>query len=142
MLAKKATLIASIATGFVLSGCAPPRTVSFQKDVQPILQSNCGTCHDQGGVGYEVSGFSVASYAGLMKGTKYGRMIDPGHARQSNLVWLLEHNAHPSINMPKLCEQMNIPTGKCAAAAPFARRLPKREVTLIARWINQGAIDN
>lgn len=141
MFAKTVTVIASIAVAVLVSACAQ-RQVSYKKEVQPILQRSCGTCHDQGGVGYKVSGFSVGSYAALMKGTKYGAMINPGHSKQSNLVWLLEHDAHPSINMPKLCEQMNVPAGKCTAATPFARQLPKHEVALIARWIDQGARDN
>lgn len=141
MFATKATLIASIAIGLATSACSQ-RTVSYKKDVQPILQSNCGTCHSDKGVGYEVSGFSVASYSALMKGTKYGAVIVAGHSKQSNLVWLLEHGAHPGINMPKICQRMGVPADKCTAATSFARELPKSKVQEIARWIDQGARDN
>lgn len=141
MFATRATLIASIAIGLAVSACAP-RAVSYRKDVRPILQANCGTCHSDKGVGYQASGFSVASYAALMKGTKYGPVIVPGHSKQSNLVWLLEHGAHSGVNMPKICEKMGVPADKCTAATSFARELPKSKVQVIARWIDQGARDN
>lgn len=141
MFSTRATLIASIAIGLAAAACAP-RAVSYKNDVRPILQSNCGTCHSDKGVGYEASGFSVASYAGLMTGTKYGPVIVPGHSKQSNLVWLLEHGAHANINMPKICDSRGLPQDKCAAATSFARELPKSQVEVIARWIDQGARDN
>lgn len=141
MFGPRVVVLGSIAAAALLGACAQ-RVVSYKHDVQPILQSNCGTCHSENGVGYKVSGFSVSSYAGLMKGTKYGPMVDPGHSNDSNLVWVLEHRAHPAINMPKICEQMGVAEGKCTLAAPFSRELPKQEVALIARWVDQGARDN
>ncbi len=134
MLTTRATLIASIAIAVRVSAGAP-RAVGYRKDVRPILQSSCGMCH-------EASGFSVESDSALMQGTKYGPMIDPGHADESNLVWLLAHDSRRRLNMPKRCAQMNLPQGKCARAAPLARELPKHEGAWIARRIDQGALDN
>ncbi|MHB1870930.1 MAG: c-type cytochrome domain-containing protein [Steroidobacteraceae bacterium] len=134
-------ILTSIAAALLVAACAQ-RQVSFHKDVAPILQRNCATCHSQNGVGYLASGFSVESFAALMKGTKYGPMIDPGSSSQSNLVWLLRHRAHPQINMPKICAQMGLVGDNCARATASARDLKKREINLIATWIDQGARDN
>ncbi len=139
--ANKSIAVATISFGVLVSACGP-RPVSFREDVQPILQHNCAVCHSNGGVGYKVSGFSVVSYTTVMKGTKFGPMVIPGSSLQSNLVWLLKHGAHPSIDMPKICAQMADHGGVCAVASSSARRLPQREVTLIAAWIDQGARNN
>jgi len=141
MFRARSIILASVALAPLLSGCGQ-RQVSYHKDVEPILQANCATCHSRNGVGYEVSGFSVESYATLMKGTKYGSVIDPGSSAQSNLVWLLQHHGHAQINMPKNCEQMTPNGQKCAAASTSARQLSDDQVALISKWIDQGAKDN
>jgi cytochrome c553 len=134
-------ILASVVLASLLSACGQ-RQVSYQKDIHPILQANCATCHSQNGIGYAKSGFSVESYASLMKGTKFGPVIERGSSAQSNLVWLLEHRAHPQINMPKSCEQMTDNGKNCAVASTTAERLSDHDVSLIARWIDQGAKDN
>ena len=35
-----------------------------------------------------------------MRGTKYGRMVIPGEAEASNLLWLLEWRGAPETHMP------------------------------------------
>lgn len=141
MIGTRGVILAVSAAGLLVSACVK-REVSYRHDVQPILQADCGTCHKPGGIGYAASGFSVQTYAALMKGTKQGPMVIPRQSGQSNLVWLLRHGAHPQINMPKVCEEMGQEVGKCATAARYARELPQGQVDLIARWVDQGARDN
>lgn len=105
--------------------------VSFQKNVYPILEENCAVCHSPHGIGYAQSGFSVQTYRTVMRGTKYGAMVNPGSSDTSNLVWLLEHHAHPSINMPKVCTKMAQEYQKCALASQSARWLSPQELILI-----------
>lgn len=109
-----------------LSGCQGDDTVSFTRDVKPILAANCFSCHQEGGAGYEASGFNMATYEDLMKGTQYGPMILPGDAEGSNLIVLMEGRADPSISMPH---------GKM-------ERVPQSDIDTIRRWIDQGARDN
>lgn len=116
--------------------------ISFEKDVYPILEVNCAVCHSPNGVGYEKSGFSVQTYQTVMKGTKYGAMVKPGSSDTSNLVWLIEHRAHPSINMPKVCTKMAQDDQKCELSSQSARWLSQRETILIRQWVDQGAKDN
>jgi hypothetical protein len=109
-----------------LAGCTGEGTVSYARDVEPILQANCLSCHQEGGAGFEASGFSMASYDDLIKGTQYGPMIVAGDSEGSNLVVLMEGRADPSISMPH--GRME-PVGKA-------------DIETIRRWIDQGAKRN
>ena len=109
-----------------LAGCTGEGAVSYSRDVQPILQANCLSCHQQGGAGYESSGFSMASYDDLMKGTRFGPMIVAGDSEGSNLIVLMEGRADKSISMPH------------GSAEPVS----KQDVAKIRRWIDQGAKKN
>lgn len=117
-------LAGSLLTG--LHGCGSEAAVSYSQDVRPILQANCLSCHQQGGAGYEASGFSMASYDELMKGTSGGPMIIAGDSEGSNLIVLMEGRADPSISMPH------------GSADPVGRA----DIDTIRRWINQGAKRN
>ena len=141
MFIPKAIALVALSAAALLGGCRSER-VSFKQDVRPVLEHNCAVCHSPGGIGYEISGFSVQSYATLMKGSKFGPLVIPGSSRQSNLIWLLRHGAHPSMNMPKMCKHLVTADRKCAVASEHARRLPGSQVNMIAKWIDQGARDN
>jgi hypothetical protein len=109
-----------------LAGCTGEGAVSYARDVEPILRANCLSCHQEGGAGFEASGFSMASYDELMKGTHYGPMIVAGDSEGSNLVVLMEGRADPSISMPHGRVE---PVGKA-------------DIETIRRWIDQGAKNN
>jgi len=98
---------------------------SFAEDIFPIFKGRCVDCHQPGGDGYEASGLDLRSYEGLMKGTKYGAMVDPGHPETSNLIWLLDWRASPELRMPH---------GK--------KQLSSCDRDAIRNWIRQGAKNN
>jgi hypothetical protein len=116
-----------LAGALLLTACTQqPRQVSFKEEVRPILDKNCAECHlPPDGQGYVKSGFSVASYQDLMKGTKFGAVIKPGDSMTSALVMLVEGRASPSIQMPH---------GK--------EPLSPKEIQVIKTWVNEGAKDN
>lgn len=122
-----AALVVCVVVGAGCSGKQqePEAKVSFQADVKPILDKHCLQCHQPGGDGYKQSELGMESYASLMKGTKYGAVIVPGSSVSSTLVRLVEGKADPSIAMPH-------------GQAP----LSKQEIEVIAKWVDQGAIDN
>jgi len=91
----------------------------------PILEQRCLACHRVGAEGYENSGFSVESYEAVMRGTKYGPVIEPGYSYASTLQVLISHRSDPAIAMPQ-------------ATTP----LTKGEIETIGTWIDQGALDN
>ncbi len=114
----RATLLSAVA---ILGSCSL-KTVSYSKDVQPILTRNCSECHISGKPGFEASGLDTSSYAALMKGGKFGALVKPGDAFTSALNMLVEGRAHPSIRMPH---------GK--------EKLAAGDIETLKNWVNQGA---
>jgi hypothetical protein len=106
---KSAVVVASFAAGSLsLAGatllspihqaCAQHNRMSFAEDIAPIFKGWCVSCHQPGGEGYNASGLDLTSYDGVMKGTKFGPMVIPGHPDESNLIVLVEGRA--KIRMP------------------------------------------
>jgi hypothetical protein len=104
-------------------GRKPP--VSFKDDVLPIFQVHCASCHSAGGEGTAASGLDLTTYAGVMKGTKFGPMVIAGDPDSSNLMRLLDWRTSPQLRMPH---------GK--------QKLPVGERNTIRTWIREGAKDN
>jgi Planctomycete cytochrome C len=105
--------------------CAAQEQVSFKDDILPLLQWRCSSCHKPGGAGYQKSGLDLTSYAGVMKGTKFGPMVIPREPESSNLMLLLDWRASPALRMPH---------GK--------KQLSSCDRNSIRAWIRQGAKDN
>ena len=105
--------------------CAAQAKTSFKEDVLPIFGAYCYSCHQPGGQGNEKSGLDLSTYAGVMKGTKSGRMVIPGDPDSSNLMWLLDWRGAPETHMP---------LGK--------KKLSTCDRDLIRAWIREGAKDN
>jgi hypothetical protein len=115
------------ALSVLVVGCAQePPQVSFSKDIQPILNERCGECHSGSGAGVQKSGLDMSSYDGLIRGTRFGPVIEPGDSVSSTLVLLVEGKADPSIKMPH------------AGGKP----LSSPEIAKIRSWIDQGAKNN
>jgi len=92
--------------------CAQQVQTSYAEDIAPIFKGWCVSCHQPGGQGYDASGLDLTSYAGVMKGTKFGPMVIPGQPDSSNLIVLIAGRA--KIQMPyghkplPSCLQQNI----------------------------------
>ena len=109
----------------VQEACAAAPKYSFAEDVVPIFKGRCVQCHSPGGEGTEKSGLDLTTYDGVMKGTKYGKMVIPGDAQSSNLMLLLDWRASPDLRMPH---------GK--------KKLSTCDRDAIRGWINEGAKNN
>ena len=120
MLRNTSSIFVLLAITVLACGCN--QSVSYTRDVSPILEKNCLSCHRVGQKGYAASGLSMESYDDVMKGTKFGPVIVPGSGLSSTLAILIEHKADPAINMP-----------------PEKQRLPEKQIALIKAWIDQGA---
>ena len=105
--------------------CAAEAQTTFSEDVFPIFKGRCVDCHQPGAEGFEKSGLDLTTYAGVMKGTKFGAMVIPRDPDSSNLVWLLDWRAKPEVRMPH---------GK--------KKLSTCDRDAIRTWIRQGAKDN
>jgi Planctomycete cytochrome C len=110
----------------VRQACAQTRgEVSYKEDIVPIFKGWCISCHEPGGEGYKASGVDLTSYAGLMKGTKYGAVVVPNNPDGSTLIALIYGRTSPKIRMP------------------FGHKpLPDCLRINIWDWIFQGAKDN
>ena len=108
--------------------------VSFAADVQPILEVACLECHNESGEGSAMSGFSVASYESVMKGTALGPVVIAGSSVSSNLYRVVAGKTDPEIRMPPHHDE--------AWADGRGTPLADDEIAIIAAWIDQGARNN
>jgi hypothetical protein len=99
----------------------PPaaRTVDFARDVQPILQRACTSCH---GAEKQRGGLRLDDGEAALKGGNTGAVLKPGNSAASRLVQLVA-GLDPDTKMPPA-------RGKELSAA---------EVGLLRAWIDQGA---
>lgn len=110
----------------LVTACSSEVPVSFSQEVKPVLDENCLSCHQDGGAGYEASGYSMTSYENVMKGTRNGPMVIAGDVEGSNILVLMEGRADPSISMPH------------GGLDPVA----SKDIEKIRLWIAQGAKNN
>jgi len=101
--------------------------VSFKTDVQPILHDHCVSCHSPGGSGVAKSGLDLTTYEGLMRGTVYGPVVNPGNSDTSTFTKLL-------IGTNK---GLKMPMGLNAEGT-----LDSQYIQLLRNWVKQGAKNN
>ncbi|MEI7846053.1 MAG: c-type cytochrome domain-containing protein [Chloroflexota bacterium] len=91
--------------------------VSFSKQILPILQESCVSCHG----GEKTSkGLDLKTFASVMKGSQNGAVIIAGDAAGSNLLKSVQ-----SGKMPKR-----------------GNKLTADQIQLFVDWVNAGAKDN
>jgi hypothetical protein len=96
---------------------APETQISYTRDVQPILESRCGSCHFGEFTSAELH---MDTYESLMAGSENGPVIVPGDPKKSLLV-------------------QKISSGKMPKRGP---KLTPAQIQIIVDWIDQGAQDN
>ena len=92
--------------------------VDFKRDVKPILQANCYSCH---GPSQQQSGLRLDIKVPALRGGDSGVVIVPGNSAQSKLLRRLM-GSELGLQMP--------PTGPLSA----------EEISVLKAWIDQGAI--
>jgi uncharacterized membrane protein len=96
------------------------QTVSFAKDIKPVLEKSCIKCH---GPEKQKGKLRLDSREAALKGSENGEVIIPGNSAKSILVH----------NVARLDEDSAMPPeGK-------ADPLTKEQVALFRAWIDQGA---
>lgn len=110
---------AVVAAVVICTGRAHADGVSFSREIAPILLRKCTGCH---GERSNLGGYRAHTYQGLMKAGASGLpTVVPGQPDRSRLYQLITAKAE-QIRMPKSDEA-----------------LPAQQVTLIRRWILEGA---
>lgn len=111
----RAPSVAALGPGVVSppAGAVPP---GFAKDVAPILDRWCVSCH---GEKEAQAGLRLDSYDATLKGGDDGPVIVPGDPDQSQLLAQIERRARPVM--------------------PPKKRLARDAVAVIRAWIGSGA---
>lgn len=109
-------------------GCQKEESVSYQKEIQPILDRHCVSCHS----GQRPSGkIDLTSYTNLMttraKISGKQPLVVPGSPTESRL-YVLCATSQVHFRMPPDTSQVT--------------PLPTEELKILMRWINQGAKEN
>jgi hypothetical protein len=103
---------------------APQEAPSFSEDVMPIFERTCVSCH--GAYNEEVDSVVVeemldmTTYEGIMGGSQWGTVIEPGDAANSILYDMVLEGDMPEDGDP----------------------LPQEEIEIIGAWIDAGAENN
>jgi len=91
--------------------------VSYEQDVQPILQESCYKCH---GDGKRKGGFNLESRADFLNSGKHGPNIKIGHSDQSQLIDRVAGLSSKKVMPPK------------------GKKLTSEEIGILRAFIDQG----
>ncbi len=117
----KRTVAASIVCGLALTGLAvtlssAQETVSFTRDIQPILENSCWKCH---GEAMQLSKLDLRTLESALKGGEKGAAIVPGKSDESRLYRRVAGLEKPAM--------------------PMGDSLTSEQISAIKAWIDQGA---
>jgi hypothetical protein len=97
---------------------------TYSEDVKPILEESCVHCHggfneEEGEVVTEEL-LDLTTYDGMMAGSKWGSVVEPGDAVNSVLYDMIKEGDMPDEGDP----------------------LPQEQLDIIGAWIDAGAQNN
>ncbi len=94
-------------------------SIDFQRDIAPIFEEHCSYCH---GEDEQESGLRLDRRVSLLRGGDYGQpAVVPKRVDKSYLIDVVTHS-DAGMEMP-----------------PDEERLPDEKISLLKRWIEQGA---
>lgn len=96
-------------------GGSSSASVSFSKDVEPIFQGRCVSCH--GGPNPQ-RGLDLSTYASVMAGSANGPVVVPGNPDSSRLIQMVTQGMMPKSGPKLLPSQIQILTEWVQAGAP------------------------
>lgn len=99
------------------TGAASATDISYTRDIRPILESRCSSCHFGE---FTSADLHMDTYESLMAGSQDGPVIVAGSAKESLLI-------------------KKISTGEMPKRGP---KLTPQQVQMLIDWINAGAQDN
>jgi mono/diheme cytochrome c family protein len=105
-----------------------PGTVSFTKNVAPILVAKCGRCHVDNARGM----FSMASYESLMKGSDAGKVIFPKDADGSRFIEIIVSGDMPRGGLKVEPDELTVLKTWVAEGAKYDGKDPQRRITEFA----------
>jgi len=127
VLAVAALSTAAFAADVDTSKLPPPSTrtgVTYAKDIKPIFDTTCIKCH---GETKPKGKLQLNSLEGALKGSKDGKVIEPGNSAKSDLVLAVAHLGDEDDFMPPPKNKLGL------------KQLTPEQIGLIRAWIDQGA---
>jgi mono/diheme cytochrome c family protein len=110
-------LLASLLGALAFAGPASAE-IDFNKDIKPILEQRCVKCH---GPDKPKGGLRLDTREGWIKGTKSGKIVEPGKADKSDVMGNLTAEKDDPTRMPNEGDP-----------------LTKEQIAKIRDWINEG----
>ncbi len=116
---------------------APPSqgTVSLSRDIQPIFNARCTSCHSPGFPTNTIVGIRMV----LTPGDAFTSLVNQPSSQRPDLTLVEPGDAESSLLWLKVSSN-NPPVGSTMPL--FGSRLSSTELGLVRDWINQGALDN
>jgi mono/diheme cytochrome c family protein len=93
---------------------------TFAADVQPIFEASCVQCHggvDEDGEEQLEGLLNLTTYEGLMMGSEFGSVVEPGDSEESVLVDMVKSGDMPEEGDPLTAEQIDVISGWIDAGA-------------------------
>ena len=106
------------------TGEIPDQPISFQSDIQPIMNSRCNSCHSNG-----EAGFNSTSYQAIIDSESPSNKYDSKH--------VIPEDADNSPLINKL-----FPSPRFGSRMPLGGSLSGDDIEKIRAWINDGAQNN
>ena len=125
-----------LTAGIIVPSYVPARdegqpSVSFKRDVFPVIEKHCLPCHSEESV--NSSELSLDSYRLLMEGGEHGPAVVRGKPEESPLIQKLSEK-------PPFGDTMPVARRRRSQTPP--KRLTEEEVRILSEWIKQGAKEN
>jgi mono/diheme cytochrome c family protein len=98
--------------------------VTYAKDIKPIFDKSCVSCH---GAEKQKAKLRLDSLAATLKGSEDGKVIEAGNSAKSVLVHNVAHIGDEDKWMPPPDNKAKIPP------------LTPEQIGLIRAWVDQGA---
>src|ERR687898_2533007 len=110
-------LLAALSAQAPVPAPAAPTEVTFARDIQPILERSCVSCHS---ADLKLADLDLSTRDAALKGGEHGAVIVPGSAERSKLYRMVAGLDEPAMPMQ-------------------GDPLTKTEIAAIQTWIDRGA---
>ena len=107
-------------SSFAVADLRAQSKTTYQDNVFPLVENYCAKCHNPD---KKKADLDLTTYAGVMKGSGSGAIVQSGSADASKLYRVLTHQEEPE--MP-----------------PNKPKLPDKELDVFKRWINDGLLES
>lgn len=109
--------VACVSFASAVEAFPPDQIEFFEKNVRPVLAERCYDCH---GEHKHQNGLRLDSRAAVVRGSDYGKVVEPGNPSASKLVKAINHAAGVEA-MPKKGD-----------------KLPAPQIAALEKWISMG----